>query len=231
MNGYAPRLRQKYQDKVIPALLTEFSYGNVMEVPRLEKVVINMTTKEAIQNVKLLETAVDELSAIAGQKAVLTRSRKSIANFKLREGVPIGARVTLRATRMWEFVDRLITVSIPRIRDFRGISPKAFDGRGNYSLGLTEQIIFPEIDYDKVNRVSGMNIAFVTTARTDEDATAKGMLVYQTDNTPGFAGTGDTALPPIIMAKNAATCRLVTTARTDEEARALLRHLGMPFSA
>ncbi len=183
MNGYAPRLRQKYQDKVIPALLTEFSYGNVMEVPRLEKVVINMTTKEAIQNVKLLETAVDELSAIAGQKAVLTRSRKSIANFKLREGVPIGARVTLRATRMWEFVDRLITVSIPRIRDFRGISPKAFDGRGNYSLGLTEQIIFPEIDYDKVNRVSGMNIAFVTTARTDE------------------------------------------------EARALLRHLGMPFSA
>lgn len=183
MNGYAPRLRQKYQDKVIPALLTEFSYGNVMEVPRLEKVVINLTTKEAIQNVKLLETAVDELSAIAGQKAVLTRSRKSIANFKLREGVPIGARVTLRATRMWEFVDRLITVSIPRIRDFRGISPKAFDGRGNYSLGLTEQIIFPEIDYDKVNRVSGMNIAFVTTARTDE------------------------------------------------EARALLRHLGMPFSA
>ena len=170
MNGYAPRLRQKYQEKVVGALLTEFSYGNVMEVPRLEKVVINLTTKEAIQNVKLLETAVDELSAIAGQKAVITRSRKSIANFKLREGVPSGARVTLRATRMWEFVDRLITVSIPRIRDFRGVSPKAFDGRGNYSLGLTEQIIFPEIDYDKVNRVSGMNIAFVTTARTDEEA-------------------------------------------------------------
>jgi large subunit ribosomal protein L5 len=172
MQSYLPRLRQKYQEKAVPALVQEFSYGNVMQVPRLEKVVLNMTTKEAIQNVKLLETSVDELSAITGQKAVLTYARQSIANFKLRGGVPIGARVTLRGARMWEFVDRLISVAIPRIRDFRGINPKAFDGRGNYSLGLTEQIIFPEIDYDKVNRISGMNITFVTTARTDEEGRA-----------------------------------------------------------
>jgi large subunit ribosomal protein L5 len=166
------RLKDKYRSEVVTAMKEKFNYKNVMQVPRLEKVVVNLTTKEAIQNVKLLETAVDELTAITGQKAVMTKSRKSIANFKLREGVPIGARVTLRGTRMWEFVDRLITVAIPRIRDFRGVSPKAFDGRGNYSLGLTEQIIFPEIDYDKVNRISGMNITFVTSARTDEEARA-----------------------------------------------------------
>lgn len=172
MNGYVPRLRRKYHDTVVGQLRDEFRYGNVMEIPRLEKVVVNMTTKEAIQNVKILDTAVDELSAITGQKAVLTRARKSIANFKLREGVPVGARVTLRGSRMWEFFDRLISVSMPRIRDFRGTSPKGFDGRGNYSLGLTEQIIFPEIDYDKVNRVSGMNITFVTSAKTDAEARA-----------------------------------------------------------
>ncbi|MBA2319634.1 MAG: 50S ribosomal protein L5 [Deltaproteobacteria bacterium] len=172
MKGYVPRLRQKYREKGIPSLLEEFSYGNVMQVPRLEKVVVNTTTKEAIQNVKLLETSVDELTSITGQKAVLTYARQSIANFKLRGGVPIGARVTLRGARMWEFLDRLISVAIPRIRDFRGVNPKAFDGRGNYSLGLTEQIIFPEIDYDKVNRISGMNITFVTTAKTDEEGRA-----------------------------------------------------------
>jgi large subunit ribosomal protein L5 len=172
MNGYVPRLRRKYHDTVVAQLREEFRYGNVMEIPRLEKVVVNMTTKEAIQNVKILDTAVDELSSITGQKAVLTRARKSIANFKLREGVPVGARVTLRGSRMWEFFDRLISVSMPRIRDFRGTSPKGFDGRGNYSLGLTEQIIFPEIDYDKVNRVSGMNITFVTSAKTDAEARA-----------------------------------------------------------
>ena len=169
---YLPRVRRKYADAVIPKLLEEFGYKNVNQVPKLEKVVVNMTTKEAIQNVKLLDTAVEELTMITGQRAVLTRARKSIANFKLREGVPIGARVTLRGVKMWEFVDRLISVAIPRIRDFRGISPKAFDGRGNYSLGLTEQIIFPEIDYDKVTRISGMNITFVTTAKTDEEARA-----------------------------------------------------------
>jgi large subunit ribosomal protein L5 len=169
---YLPRVRRKYSDAVIPRLPEEFGYKNVNQVPKLEKVVVNMTTKEAIQNVKLLDTAVEELTMITGQRAVLTRARKSIANFKLREGVPIGARVTLRGVRMWEFVDRLISVAIPRIRDFRGISPKAFDGRGNYSLGLTEQIIFPEIDYDKVTRISGMNITFVTTAKTDEEARA-----------------------------------------------------------
>jgi large subunit ribosomal protein L5 len=172
MKGYLPRLRVKYQEKAIPTLLGEFGYKNVMQVPRLDKLVVNTTTKEAIQNVKLLETSVDELTAITGQKAVLTYARQSIANFKLRGGVPIGARVTLRGARMWEFLDRLISVAIPRIRDFRGINPKAFDGRGNYSLGLTEQIIFPEIDYDKVNRISGMNITFVTTAKTDEEGRA-----------------------------------------------------------
>jgi large subunit ribosomal protein L5 len=169
MERYVPRLRKKYDDVVVPALREQFAFANPMQVPRLEKIVINLSMKEAMQNVKLLETAAEELSLIAGQRAVITRARKSIANFKLREGMPIGARVTLRGARMWEFMDRLITVAIPRIRDFRGVNPKAFDGRGNYSLGLTEQIIFPEIDYDKVSKVSGMNIAFVTTATTDEE--------------------------------------------------------------
>lgn len=172
MKSYLPRLRVKYQEKAIPTLLEEFAYKNVMQVPRMEKLVVNTTTKEAIQNVKLLETSVEELTAITGQKAVLTYARQSIANFKLRGGVPIGARVTLRGAHMWEFMDRLISVAIPRIRDFRGINPKSFDGRGNYSFGLTEQIIFPEIDYDKVGRISGMNITFVTTAKTDEEGRA-----------------------------------------------------------
>jgi len=172
MERYVPRLRLKYDQEVRPKLLEQFGYANVMQVPKLEKIVLNTSMKEAIQNVKVLETAAEELTLIAGQKAVLTRARKSIANFKLREGMPIGARVTLRGARMWEFLDRLVTVAIPRIRDFRGIDPRAFDGRGNYSLGLTEQIIFPEIDYDKVSRINGMNIAFVTTAETDEEALA-----------------------------------------------------------
>jgi large subunit ribosomal protein L5 len=167
---YEPRLRARYRLEVIKALQQEYGYGNPMEVPRLMKIVVNTTTKEAVQNQKMLESVVEELSTITGQRAVLTRARKSVANFKLREGIAIGARVTLRGARMWEFLDRLVTLAIPRIRDFRGLSPKGFDGRGNFSMGLTEQIIFPEIDYDKVNRINGMNITFVTTAKTDEEA-------------------------------------------------------------
>jgi large subunit ribosomal protein L5 len=165
-------MKVRYRDEVVAGLLKEFGYANVMQVPRLTKIVINSTTKDAVGNPKLLDSVVDELTTIAGQKAVLTRSRKSIANFKLRENIPLGARVTLRGDRMWEFYDRLVTLAIPRIRDFRGLDPKAFDGRGNYSMGLTEQIIFPEIDYDKVSRINGMNITFVTTAETDEEGRA-----------------------------------------------------------
>src|SRR5262245_45835564 len=172
MENYVPRLRKRYQETVVPQLQKQFAYANVHQVPRLQKIVINTSIKDAIQNVKLLETAAEELSLIAGQRAVVTRARKSIANFKLREDMPIGARVTLRGARMWEFFDRLVTIAIPRIRDFRGVNPKAFDGRGNYSLGLTEQIIFPEIDYDKVTRINGMNVAFVTTANTDAEGRA-----------------------------------------------------------
>lgn len=182
MENYVPRLRAKYDTEVKQKLQEDFSYSNVMRVPKLTKIVVNMSTKDAIQNAKVLETARDEMTTITGQRAVITKARRSIANFKLREGMPLGVRVTLRGANMWEFLDRLISVAIPRIRDFRGVNAKAFDGRGNYSLGLTEQIIFPEIDYDKVSRISGMNIAFVTTAETDE------------------------------------------------EGRALLRHLGMPFA-
>lgn len=167
-----PRLLEHYRGKVVPALQQEFSYRNVMEVPRLEKIVINTSIKEATQNVKLLETASEELAAITGQKAQVRRARKSIANFKLREGMPIGARVTLRGQRMWEFLDRLVSIALPRVRDFRGVNPRAFDGRGNYSLGITEQIIFPEINYDKVSKVTGMNISFVTTAKTDAEGRA-----------------------------------------------------------
>ena len=170
--AYVPRLRLKYDNEAREQLLKEFGYSNVMQIPRLTKIVVNVSMKDAIQNVKLLEKAAEELTLITGQKAVSTRARRSIANFKLREGMPIGARVTLRGTQMWEFLDRLVTVAIPRIRDFRGINPKAFDGRGNYSLGLTEQIVFPEIEYDKVQRITGMNIAFVTTANTDEEGRA-----------------------------------------------------------
>jgi large subunit ribosomal protein L5 len=172
MENYVPRFRKRYDDEVVPKLREQFAYANVMQVPRLKKIVVNLSMKDAIQNVKLLETASEELSLIAGQRAVITRARISIANFKLRENMPIGARVTLRGARMWEFMDRLVSIAIPRIRDFRGVNPKAFDGRGNYSLGLTEQIIFPEIDYDKVTRISGMNVAFVTSANTDEEGRA-----------------------------------------------------------
>lgn len=172
MEGYTPRLRQQYDAAVRGALHEQFGYDSIMQVPKLEKIVLNVSMKEAIQNVKMLEAASAELSLIAGQRAVITRARRSIANFKLREGMPIGTRVTLRGARMWEFLDRLISVAIPRIRDFRGVNPKAFDGRGNYSLGVTEQIIFPEIDYDKVSRITGMNIAFVTSATTDEEGRA-----------------------------------------------------------
>lgn len=167
-----PRLKKRYREEVVAVLTKEFGYDNVMMVPRLEKIVVNTSIKEAIQNAKILEGAADEITLITGQKAMIRRARKSIANFKLREGMPIGAKVTLRGSRMWEFLDRLIAITIPRFRDFRGVNPKAFDGRGNYSLGLTEQIVFPEIHYDKVTRINGMNIAFVTTAGTDAEGRA-----------------------------------------------------------
>jgi large subunit ribosomal protein L5 len=166
------RLQNYYRDSVVPTLQKEFEYTNVMQVPRLQKIVLNTSLKEATQNVKLLETAAEELSLITGQKAEIRRSRKSIANFKLRENQPIGARVTLRGHRMWEFLDRLVNVALPRVRDFRGVNPKAFDGRGNYSLGITEQIIFPEINYERVTKITGMNIAFVTTASNDTEGRA-----------------------------------------------------------
>lgn len=171
-DSYVPRRKTLYGQQVVPALLQDFGYQNVMMVPRLQKIVLNTSLKEAIQNVKLIEKAADELTVIAGQKAVITRAKKSIANFKLREGVPIGCRVTLRGTRMWEFFDRLVSVAIPRIRDFRGVNPKGFDGRGNCSMGLTEQLLFPEISYDQVQHIHGMNIAFVTTAKTDAEGRA-----------------------------------------------------------
>ena len=166
------RLQDHYRTKVVTELQKEFQYNNVMQVPRLQKIVVNTSIKEATQNVKLLETAAEELSLITGQKAEIRRARKAIANFKLRAGIPIGARVTLRGQRMWEFLDRLINVALPRVRDFRGINPRAFDGRGTYSLGITEQIIFPEINYDRVNKITGMNIAFVTTAQNDTEGRA-----------------------------------------------------------
>jgi len=166
------RLKQAYQQEQVPAMMKEFQYRNVMEVPRIEKVVLNMGLGEAIQNPKLLESAVEELSAIAGQKAVITRAKRSIATFKLREDMPIGVCVTLRQSRAWEFLDRLINVALPRVRDFKGVSPKAFDGRGNYTIGIREQLIFPEIDLDKIAKVSGLNITIVTTAKTDEEGRA-----------------------------------------------------------
>lgn len=177
------RLKERYRQDVVPALMSEFAYDNVMQVPRLEKVVLNVSVKEAIQNIRSLEAAAEELGMITGQKPVIRKARQSIANFKLRKGMPIGAMVTLRQNHMYEFVDRLISLAVPRIRDFRGLSPKSFDGRGNYSMGVTEQIIFPEIDYDKVYKIHGLSITFVTSAKTDD------------------------------------------------EARALLKHLGMPFKA
>ena len=175
------RLKDKYQKEVVPALSKEFGYKNVMAVPRIEKVVVSMGLGEATSNAKIVDTGADEVMRITGQKPVVTRAKKSIAQFKVRKGMPIGTMVTLRGERMWEFLDRLIAVALPRVRDFRGVSPKGFDGRGNYTLGLKDQLLFPEIDYMKVDKARGMNIS------------------------------------------------VITSARTDEEARALLRHLGMPF--
>ena len=181
--GVAPRFIAKYRDTVIPALKKQFNYTNPNEVPRIEKVVINMGLGAAVTNPKIIDTAVEELRAVTGQKPVVTRSKKAIASFKLRAGLPIGAMVTLRKARMWEFLDRFITIALPRMRDFRGVSRRAFDGQGNYTLGLKEQIIFPEIDYDRIDVIKGLNVS------------------------------------------------IVTTAKTDEEGRALLQHLGMPFRA
>ena len=172
MAEYVPRLKQKYRDQVIAGLMKEFQYSNPMQVPTLEKIVMNMGLGEAVANAKIIESATEELGRIAGQKPVITRAKKSIAGFKLRQGMPIGCMVTLREARMWELADRLITFGLPRTRDFKGVSPKAFDGRGNYTLGVREQIIFPEIEYDKVDKIKGMNITFVTTATTDEQARA-----------------------------------------------------------
>lgn len=166
------RLKELYNTEMVPRLMKDFSYKSVMQVPRLEKIVINMGLGEAIQNVKILDSAVVELAAIAGQKAVITKAKKSIASFKLRQGMPIGCMVTLRRERMYEFLDRLVNVSIPRIRDFKGVSGKAFDGAGNYSLGIKEQLIFPEINYDKIDKIKGMNITIVTSAKTDEEGKA-----------------------------------------------------------
>jgi large subunit ribosomal protein L5 len=164
------RMKEIYLEKVVPALMKQFEYRNVMEVPRLDKIVINMGLGEAIQNIKILDSAVQEMAQISGQKPVITKARKSIAQFKLRAGVPIGAMVTLRKERMYEFFSRLVNTALPRVRDFKGVSGKSFDGRGNYSLGLREQLIFPEIHYDKIDKVKGMNIVIVTTAKTDEEA-------------------------------------------------------------
>ena len=163
------RLKDLYNDEIVDALTKKFGYKNVMEVPKLDKIVINMGVGEAKDNAKLLESAVKDLETITGQKAVLTRAKKSVANFKIREGLAIGCKVTLRGERMYEFLDRLVNLALPRVRDFRGVNPNSFDGRGNYSLGIKEQLIFPEIEYDKVDKVRGMDIIFVTTAKTDEE--------------------------------------------------------------
>ncbi|MBO5112359.1 MAG: 50S ribosomal protein L5 [Lachnospiraceae bacterium] len=163
------RLKTLYNDEIIEAMTKKFGYKNIMEVPKLDKIVINMGVGEAKDNAKLLESAVKDLETISGQKAVLTKAKKSVANFKIREGLAIGCKVTLRGERMYEFLDRLVNLALPRVRDFRGVNPNAFDGRGNYSLGIKEQLIFPEIEYDKVDKVRGMDIIFVTTAKTDEE--------------------------------------------------------------
>ena len=167
---YTPRLADKYKAEVVPALMKKFNYGSVMQAPRLEKICLNRGVNGAVTDKKLVDIAVDELTTITGQKAVATMSKKDISNFKLRKNMPIGARVTLRGTKMYEFLDRLIAVALPRVRDFKGINEKSFDGRGNYTLGVTEQIIFPEIDIDKVNKITGLDITFVTTAQTNEEA-------------------------------------------------------------
>ena len=164
------RLRETYQNEIVDALMKKFGYKNVMQVPKLEKVVINMGVGEAKENAKILDAAVSDMETITGQKAVITRAKKSVANFKIREGMPIGCKVTLRGEKMYEFVDRLINLALPRVRDFRGVNPNAFDGRGNYALGIKEQLIFPEIEYDKIDKIRGMDVIFVTTAKTDEEA-------------------------------------------------------------
>jgi len=168
----APRFKEHYRAEVVPALMERFGYSNVNEVPRLEKIVVNMGVGEAAADIKQLDAAMADLATVTGQKPMVTRAKKSIAGFKIRQHMPIGAKVTLRGDRMWEFFDRLMSTAIPRIRDFRGLSTKSFDGRGNYSMGVTEQLIFPEVDYDKVDRIRGMDITFVTTAKTDEEAKA-----------------------------------------------------------
>jgi large subunit ribosomal protein L5 len=167
-----PRLFEKYKEHAVPALSKQFNYKNQMQVPRLDKIVVNMGLGAAVANPKIIDTAVEELKAISGQKPVVTRAKKAIANFKLRAGIPIGAMVTLRSGRMWEFLDRLVSVALPRQRDFKGVSRKAFDGKGNYTLGLREHIIFPEINYDKIDAIKGLNISIVTTAKTDEEGRA-----------------------------------------------------------
>jgi large subunit ribosomal protein L5 len=172
MGEYVPRLQQKYRDEVVPRLMKDFSFTNKLEVPRLQKLTLNMGLGAATQTPKIIDSAVEEMSAIVGQKPIVTRSKKSIATFKLREGVPIGVAVTLRRERMWDFLDRLISLALPRVRDFRGVSPKAFDGRGNYTLGMREQIVFPEINYDKIDKVKGLSVTFGTTAKTDEHGRA-----------------------------------------------------------
>ena len=164
------RLKEQYQNEIVDAMIKKFGYKNIMEVPKLDKVVINMGVGEAKDNAKLLESAIADMEKIAGQKAVVTRAKNSVANFKIREGMPIGCKVTLGGEKMYEFVDRLINLSLPRVRDFRGVNPNAFDGRGNYALGIKEQLIFPEIEYDKIDKVRGMDVIFVTTAKTDEEA-------------------------------------------------------------
>jgi len=168
--GYAPRLKDDYESRIVPAMIEKFGYKNRLEVPKLEKIVINMGVGEATQDKKKVEAAAAEMQAIAGQKPVITKAKKSIAQFKLREGMPIGAKVTLRRDRMFEFLDRLVTIALPRVRDFRGLNPKSFDGRGNYAMGLKEQIIFPEINYDQIEKVRGMDIIVTTTAKTDDEA-------------------------------------------------------------
>ncbi len=164
------RLKEQYQNEIVPAMIKKFGYKNIMEVPKLDKIVVNMGVGEAKENAKLLESAVKDLETITGQKVVTTKAKNSVANFKIREGMPIGCKTTLRGEKMYEFADRLINLALPRVRDFRGVNPDAFDGRGNYSLGVKEQLIFPEIEYDKVDKVRGMDVIFVTTAKTDEEA-------------------------------------------------------------
>jgi large subunit ribosomal protein L5 len=165
----APRLQERYREEIVPALMKEFGYKNVMQTPRLEKVTLNVGLGEAVQNAKALDAASSDVATVTGQHPVITRAKKSIANFKLREGMPIGVMVTLRGSRMWEFLDRALNAALPRIRDFQGVSPNSFDGRGNYSMGIREQVIFPEIEYDKIDKVRGMQLTICTTAKTDEE--------------------------------------------------------------